>query len=62
MLYVISRCFDVYSDKCFKKFYLWEKRGVTLAELGPSIRLTLYFNEAELEPLVRLTQFRHSFS
>ena len=24
MLYVISRCCDVYSDKCFKKFYLWE--------------------------------------
>jgi len=24
MLYVISRCFVVYSDKCFKKFYLWE--------------------------------------
>jgi len=24
MLYVISRCFDVYSDNCFKKFLCWE--------------------------------------
>jgi len=29
MLYVISRCLQCYSDKCFKKFSCWEKRGVT---------------------------------
>jgi len=32
MLYVISRCLQCYSDKCFKKFSCWEKRGVTLTD------------------------------
>ncbi len=30
MLYVISRCLQCYSDKCFKKFSCCEKRGVTI--------------------------------
>ena len=30
MLYVISRCLQCYSDKCFKKFSCWEERGVTI--------------------------------
>jgi len=30
MLNVISRCLQCYSDKCFKKFSMLGKRGVTI--------------------------------